>query len=96
MARMQERFSDVVEASRGKGLMLALKLATPELAEALQREAFRRGVLVLGAGKSAVRVSPPLVIDEGTMASGLAVLEEAVEAVARMAAEGTTLPSADH
>ena len=28
------------------------------------------------------------------MASGLAVLEEAVEAVARMAAEGTTLPSA--
>ena len=63
------------------GLMLALKLATPELAEALQWEAFRRGVLVLGAGKSAVRVSPPLVIDEGTMASGLAALEEAVEAV---------------
>ena len=55
-----------------------------------------RGVLVLGAGKSAVRVSPPLVIDEATMASGLAVLEEAVEAVARMAAAGATLPSADH
>ena len=96
MARMRERFPDVVEASRGKGLMLALKLATSELAEALQWEAFRRGVLVLGAGKSAVRVSPPLVIDEGTMASGLAVLEEAVEAVARMAAEGASLPSADH
>ena len=30
MARMRERFSDVVEASRGKGLMLALKLATLE------------------------------------------------------------------
>ncbi len=95
MERMRERFSDVVEASRGKGLMLALKLATPELAEALQWEAFRRGVLVLGAGKSAVRVSPPLVIDEGTMASGLAVLEAAVEAVARMAAVGRALPSAD-
>ena len=96
LERMRDRFSDVVEASRGKGLMLALKLATPELAEALQWEAFRRGVLVLGAGKSAVRVSPPLVIDEGTMASGLAVLEEAVEAVARMAAKGTILPTADH
>jgi hypothetical protein len=43
-----------------------------------------------------VRVSPPLVIDEGTMASGLAVLEEAVEAVAGMAAAGATLPSVDH
>jgi 4-aminobutyrate aminotransferase len=96
LARMHERFGDVVEASRGKGLMLALKLATPELAEALQWEAFRRGLLVLGAGRSAVRVSPPLVIDEGTMASGLAVLEEAVEAVAGMAAAGATLPSVDH
>ncbi len=96
LARIHERFGDVVEASRGKGLMLALKLASPELAEALQWEAFQRGVLVLGAGRSAVRVSPPLVIDEGTMASGLAVLEEAVAAVSGMIARGEALPSADH
>jgi 4-aminobutyrate aminotransferase len=83
MTRIHERFEDVVEASRGLGLMLALKLATPALAEAVAWEAFRRGLLVLGAGKSAVRVSPPLVIDEATMASGLDVLERAVEAAAR-------------
>jgi 4-aminobutyrate aminotransferase len=93
---MQQRFEDIVEASRGLGLMLALKLATPEMADALQWEAFRRGVLVLGAGRSAVRVSPPLVIDEATMASGLAVLEEAVAAVADMVAAGESLPSAGH
>jgi 4-aminobutyrate aminotransferase-like enzyme len=92
---MHARFPDIVEASRGKGLMLALKLASPELAEALQWEAFQRGVLVLGAGRSAVRVSPPLVIDEGTMARGLEALEEAVSAVARLAA-GESLPSAGH
>jgi 4-aminobutyrate aminotransferase len=93
---MHQRFEDVVEASRGLGLMLALKLATPEMADALQWEAFHRGVLVLGAGRSAVRVSPPLVIDEATMASGLAVLEEAVAAVAGMAAAGTLGPATDH
>jgi 4-aminobutyrate aminotransferase len=93
---MHQRFEDVVEASRGLGLMLALKLATPEMADALQWEAFRRGVLVLGAGRSAVRVSPPLVIDQATMASGLAVLEEAVAAVAEMAAAGTLRPASDH
>jgi 4-aminobutyrate aminotransferase len=96
LARMHGRFPDIVEASRGMGLMLALKLATPEMADALQWEAFRRGVLVLGAGRSAVRVSPPLVIDQATMASGLAVLEEAVAAVAEMAAAGTLRPASDH
>jgi 4-aminobutyrate aminotransferase len=64
------------------GLMLAVELPTPALAEALQWEAFTRGLLVLGCGKRAVRVSPPLVIDEATMTSGLTVLEEATEAVA--------------
>jgi 4-aminobutyrate aminotransferase len=96
LRRMHGRFEDIVEASRGMGLMLALKLATPELAEALQGEAFRRGVLVLGAGRSAVRVSPPLVIDEATMDAGLEALEEAVAAVARRAASGEVLPLADH
>jgi 4-aminobutyrate aminotransferase len=86
MARIQERYEHVVEASRGIGLMLALKLATPALAEAVAWEAFTRGLLVLGAGKSAVRVSPPLVIDEATMASGLDVLERAVAAAARSGA----------
>jgi 4-aminobutyrate aminotransferase len=85
LTRIRERFDGIVDASRGRGLMLALKLATPALAEAVAWEAFTRGLLVLGAGKSAVRVSPPLVIDEATMASGLDVLERAVETVARQA-----------
>jgi 4-aminobutyrate aminotransferase len=71
----------VVEA-RGLGLMLALELATPDQAEALEYEAFGRGLLVLGCGHKSVRLSPPLVIDETTMASGLEVLAEAVAATA--------------
>jgi 4-aminobutyrate aminotransferase len=67
---------------RGLGLMLALELATAEQAEALEQEAFRRGLLVLGCGHKSVRLSPPLVIDEATMASGLEVLAHAVEAIA--------------
>jgi 4-aminobutyrate aminotransferase len=83
LSDIQARHGDVVEAGRGKGLMLALKLTSPAQAEALQLEAFRRGLLVLGAGRSAVRVSPPLVIDEATMARGLEVLEQAVAVIAR-------------
>ncbi len=75
----------LVVETRGLGLMLALELATPEQAEALEYEAFTRGLLVLGCGHKSVRLSPPLVIDEATMASGLAVLAEAVAAVAARA-----------
>ena len=71
--------------TRGLGLMLALELATSEAAEALEYEAFTRGLLVLGCGHKSVRLSPPLVIDEATMASGLDVLAEAVAAVAASA-----------
>ena len=74
----------VVDA-RGIGLMLALELATAEQAGALEYEAFTRGLLVLGCGHKSVRLSPPLVIDESTMASGLQVLAEAVAAVAERA-----------
>jgi 4-aminobutyrate aminotransferase len=82
LGRIQDRQPGTVESVRGMGLMLAVELPTPALAEALQWESFTRGLLVLGCGKRAVRVSPPLVIDEATMASGLTVLEEAIEAAA--------------
>jgi 4-aminobutyrate aminotransferase len=82
LRQIHGRHPDIIEATRGLGLMLAVELATPALAEAVQWESFARGLLVLGCGKRAIRVSPPLVIDEATMASGLAVLEDAIEAVA--------------
>ncbi len=81
LRRIQERAPGTVMEARGLGLMLALELATPALASALQWEAFTRGLLVLGCGKQSVRVSPPLVIDEATMAAGLTILADAVEAV---------------
>jgi 4-aminobutyrate aminotransferase len=87
LGQIRDRYPEVIEATRGVGLMLALNLATPELAHALEQEAFRHGLLVLTCGKSAVRVSPPLVIDEATLAAGLAVLDEAVAAVAKRAAQ---------
>jgi len=82
LRRIQAAHPETVVDARGVGLMLALELATPEQAEALEYEAFTRGLLVLGCGHKSVRISPPLVIDEATMASGLEVLAESVAAVA--------------
>ena len=58
---------------RGKGLMIGIELVkdrqTKERAveerNAVVQAAFRRGVLILGAGKNAIRLAPPLVFTRG-------------------------------
>jgi 4-aminobutyrate aminotransferase len=70
---------------RGKGLMIGIELVrdrqTKERAveerNALVQAAFRRGVLILGAGRNAVRLAPPLVLSRDQADSVLQVLDEA-------------------
>lgn len=74
---------------RGKGLMIGVELVrdreTKERADT-ERDAvimamFRRGVLVLGAGKNAIRLSPPLVLTKAQADVALRVLDEALTEV---------------
>ena len=55
----------LVEAVRGRGLMIGLDLADHDVAVALEQECFRRGLLVLTCGERSVRLAPPLVIRAG-------------------------------
>jgi 4-aminobutyrate aminotransferase len=76
---------------RGKGLMIGIELVrnreTKERAaeerDALVDAMFRRGVLVLGAGKNAVRLSPPLVLTKAQADVAVSVLDEALADVER-------------
>lgn len=78
-ARLHEALSDaarrhkgIVEV-RGRGLMLAVEVQTPELRNEVIQQAFRRGLLLLGCGEKAIRFSPPLVVveDEAELAVNL-------------------------
>ena len=76
---------------RGKGLMIGVELVrdreTKERAtaerEAVVEAAFRRGVLLLGAGPNAVRFSPPLVLTQAQADIALKVFDEALSDVER-------------
>jgi len=76
---------------RGRGLMIGIELvrdrATKERAtaerDALVHECFKRGLLVLGAGRNAIRISPPLVLTRQQADTALEILGEALAAVAR-------------
>ncbi len=83
-----ERHPEHVRDVRGIGLMIGVQLASGDVAEAVQMEAFRRGLLVLQAGDDCVRMSPPLVVTADEMATGIRIFGEAVAAVAGQGGAG--------
>jgi 4-aminobutyrate aminotransferase len=72
----------LLTAVRGRGLMIGLDFPDHDLAVAVEQEAFRRGLLVLTCGERTVRLAPPLVIRPDQVDTGLAGLEEVLDAVA--------------
>jgi 4-aminobutyrate aminotransferase len=74
---------------RGKGLMIGVELVrdrqtrerATEERNALVQAMFRRGVLVLGAGKNAIRLAPPLVLSIEQADRVLEIFDEALTEV---------------
>ncbi len=89
LAQLKDQHPDVIEEIRGEGLMLGLKLKTPNTDFVAQARA--AGVLVVAAGDNVVRLLPPLIIGESEVAEAVARLDKAAGAVeaelARPAAE---------
>ncbi|MEB3845115.1 MAG: acetyl ornithine aminotransferase family protein [Desulfurococcales archaeon] len=76
---------------RGKGFMIGVELvrdreskepAKKELAEIIRRS-FKRGLLVIGAGVSTIRIAPPLVIEEDLLWRGVEILGAIIREVWR-------------
>jgi len=61
---------------RGRGLMMALELKDAALVKRVVIGAFQKGVLLLGAGKSAIRFAPPLMINERDIDVALSTIGE--------------------
>jgi 4-aminobutyrate aminotransferase len=83
LAGWRDQFGSVGDV-RGKGLMIGIELVknrqtkepAGELRDAVVQKAFEKGLLVLGAGESTIRLSPPLVIDRQQADFALATLAD--------------------
>jgi 4-aminobutyrate aminotransferase len=79
----------VIGDVRGLGLMLGVEIvkdlatreAATEVRDAVINECFKRGVLVLGAGPSTIRLSPPLIVDVEQAQFVLDTISAAISAV---------------
>ncbi|KAF4851772.1 Acetylornithine aminotransferase [Colletotrichum siamense] len=73
---LRERFPDLIQEVRGRGLILGLQLTqdpTP-----IVKAARERGLLIITAGTNTLRFVPPLTITEKEIQQGLDILEEAI------------------
>ncbi|MDQ3698948.1 MAG: acetyl ornithine aminotransferase family protein [Gemmatimonadota bacterium] len=69
---------------RGLGLMIGLELVkdretrepAPDVVHELVNRAFARGLLILGAGRSSLRLAPPLIVDEYDVDTALSIIDE--------------------
>ncbi|BAY31313.1 4-aminobutyrate aminotransferase [Nostoc carneum NIES-2107] len=81
LTQLHEKFPRL-SLPRGKGLMVAVDLYNEEgnldrnLRDRIIQEAFKRGLLLLGCGKAAIRFCPPLVIDSNQIHIALDILSD--------------------
>ena len=84
--RLQEKFGSIGDV-RGRGLMIGVEFVkdratrepAPDIPHELVERAFRKGLLLLGAGKSSLRLAPPLVVDEYDVDTALRIIEECLD-----------------
>ena len=87
---------------RGRGLMIGIELVkdkgTREPAAALRNRvealAFERGLMVLGCGECAIRLCPPLIVNEQQATVALDILEEALTEAEKEHAHASQLATA--
>lgn len=82
---IQERYAVLGLKIRGRGLIYGLEMPRPELAKAVSREAFQRGLIIELAGPQdeVVKFLPPLVIEDDVLYQGVQVVEQSLAAALR-------------
>ena len=86
MQHLAERHT-VIGDVRGLGLMVGVEFVKDrksreparEIVEELVQRAFKRGLLILGAGRSSLRLAPPLIIDEYDVDTAVRLIDEILE-----------------
>jgi 4-aminobutyrate aminotransferase len=81
LAQLQAR-QPLIREVRGRGLMIGVEFGGGATADAVEMACLRRGLLVLRAGDSAVRIAPPLVLRDDQAQVGARIFEEACAEVA--------------
>ncbi len=59
----------------------ATREPAPEVPHEIVNRAFKKGLLLLGCGKSSLRLAPPLVVDEYDVDTALRIIDECLHEI---------------
>src|ERR1044071_8300960 len=79
LERLKSKYDLIVDV-RGMGLMIGVEFETPELRDRIEVACFERGLIILGAGSSTIRWSPPLILTKENVDVALEIFDEAIAA----------------
>lgn len=74
LEELGDKYSHVISNVRGRGLMCAFDLKTPEKRDELRKKLYSNGLIVLGCGENTIRFRPALIISEEEVDEALDII----------------------
>ncbi len=78
MKELESMKGDAIVDVRGMGLMIGVEICGKKERDDILHRALDKGLVLLPAGESAIRICPPLTITKGEAGTGLRILEESL------------------
>ncbi|MGF3554218.1 MAG: L-lysine 6-transaminase [Thermoplasmatota archaeon] len=81
LEELVEKYPTKIFNARGRGLMCAFDLPSPEKRDELKNKLFSNGMIILGCGKSTIRFRPPLNISSEEIDKALEIIDKSVKTI---------------
>ena len=78
LLKLQQKYPTLISNARGRGLMCAFDVATPEKRNELRRKAYDDGVIVLACGYNSIRFRPILTVKDDEIRQGIELLDRTI------------------
>lgn len=76
---LSDKYPNIISNARGRGLLCAFDLPSPEIRDNLVKKLYKNGLLVVGCGATTIRFRPPLIISENEIDKALDIIDNTVK-----------------
>ena len=81
LEELAEKYPNKIMNARGRGLMCAFDLPTPEKRDELKNKLYSNDLVILGCGASTIRFRPPLIISSEEVDKALKIIDKSLKIV---------------
>ena len=79
LLKIQEKYPDKISNARGRGLMCAFDLPTPEKRDEIKDKLYKNGLIIVGCGAKTMRFRPPLIISQEEIDESLNIIAKTLK-----------------